>query len=130
VVVVIDQNGDGFLNYREFAQEFSIAALRPSEPSQPRQLKQRIKKGVNSGGILSGLAALASSTPSRPNDNGTSGSDAVKTTNKMNYAQLAALGSLFLLSGGNAQFHGDNRVSTRPGYRPTVAPRGVMLAKG
>ena len=48
----------------------------------------------------------------------------------LDYAELSALGSLALISGGNAVFHGDNVVSTRPGYRPTVSLRGVELTHG
>ena len=45
------------------------------------------------------------------------------------YEGLTTLGSLLVVSGGNAKVQ-DNTVSTQAGFRPTVAPRGVQLIEG
>lgn len=48
----------------------------------------------------------------------------------LTYSNIADIGKLFLSSGGSAVFHGDNVVSTRAGYRPSISPRGVLLDSG
>ena len=42
----------------------------------------------------------------------------------------SSIGELFLSGGGMAVFHADGRITTRAGFRPSVAPRGVLLTSG
>ncbi len=124
-----DTNGDGYLNYHEFAQSFSTPTSQNQSLAEQYMLLKRKKSKRARAGVLSGLALMAADskhTKSQPIDEADANSRYPK---HLTYAQLSALGSLFLISGGSATVTG-GVVSARTGYRPTISPRGVQLTEG
>ena len=124
-----DHNKDGFLNFREFAAEFGMGAI-STAPKTPAAPKRTAKPGAapSGPGLLSGLAALAATKKADVSQERKQSKR--KKAAHLDYAELSALGSLALVSGGSISISGDNVVSTRPGYRPTVSMRGVEITSG
>jgi hypothetical protein len=80
-------------------------------------------------GILGGLQALAASSGSGLTSTDENSTGSVVKSKAYSFAQLSNLGVPFLRSGGAATFYGDV-LSTLPGYRPTITPRGIALPSG
>ena len=80
-------------------------------------------------GILGGLQALAASATSQSVTSEEFPAGSPSKSKSYTYAQLSNLGLPFLRSGGAATFYGDV-LSTLPGYRPTITPRGLALPFG
>eukprot|EP00467_Chlorarachnion_reptans_P010822 CAMPEP_0114525784 /NCGR_PEP_ID=MMETSP0109-20121206/22631_1 /TAXON_ID=29199 /ORGANISM="Chlorarachnion reptans, Strain CCCM449" /LENGTH=5518 /DNA_ID=CAMNT_0001707433 /DNA_START=63 /DNA_END=16619 /DNA_ORIENTATION=+ len=128
-----DASQDGFLNYREFAARFGL-----TEGGRDQQLFRALNpaKMSSSGSSHKKKALPLNLLPSVAKDAKRAGADAAllegedESLAHMSYAELSALGTLSLASGGLASFHDDSLVSTRPGYRPTICPRGICIRQG
>jgi hypothetical protein len=132
-----DTNGDGLLSYREFAAEFGARGGASQLSRAERMLRHRRQRaGVASASAGSGVPGLQGVVMGLDRTESV-GREMSKTltaigepSGQFDWRQLAALGTYFVCSGGHASFHGDGRVTTLPGYRPSIAPRAVALTHG
>jgi hypothetical protein len=133
-----DQNNDSLLNYREFAAEFALRGATDQLSRAERMLKNRkaaprakddAKRGQGIAG-LQGVVEGMDRTVSLATTMSASLTSTGEPSGQFDWRRLASLGQYFICSGGQAQFHGDGRVTTVPGYRPSVSPRGVALTQG
>lgn len=131
-----DSNRDGFLNYREFAAEFSNGAVSESleDAASLRPKRSKAKKRAARAGVLGGLAALAQVAKQDLQTSAEQDAAIYSTAGKAQFqatiAELSAIGNVGLITGGRITFHGDSLVKTFPGYRPTIAPRSVSIKDG
>ena len=135
-------DGDGFLDYREFAQHFgpqegdglgaagrgARRAMRLAARQKRLYRMRRRRKGEGNAlaqlrprGASGQSADLGAAQPSRPPPS---------TAATLDWRRLASVGTLFLASGGTVLQRGDRLLSTRLGYLPTVSPRGVAITSG
>jgi len=126
-----DLNGDGFLNYREFAAEFTLRSAILGVSRVDRMLARRREDKVPINAAGQGILGLQGMAHARHMGGGEESSEAhASDPAGMDWRQLASLGKRFLTSGGHVRFLGDSRVSTRPGYCASLSPRGVILTSG
>eukprot|EP00466_Bigelowiella_natans_P015194 jgi/Bigna1/85176/estExt_fgenesh1_pg.C_20373 len=132
-----DSSQDGYLNYREFATRFgAYSSASKGEDGKgelfralnPGKLSQKRRKALPLN-LLPSAAASAKNAKATTTTLDSVGEEEEKFAH-MSYAELSALGSMSLASGGMAYFHDDGLVSTRPGYRPTLCARGVLIQSG
>ena len=129
-----DQNNDSLLNYREFAAEFSLRGANQLSRAE-RTIKNRksLPAAAQRGSGIVGLQGVVEGmdrTVSLASTMSATLTSAGEPSGQFDWRRLASLGQYFISSGGQAQFHGDGRVTTVPGYRPSVSPRGVALTQG
>lgn len=121
-----DQDKDGFLNFREFSAQFGVGV--ETDGSRASDVRNAAVSSARGKDVMGGLAKMVESTPAMvaPNHSESKAGG----IREMSYAELSAIGSLRLLSGGAAVIQDDNLISTAPGHRATVSPRGVIIREG
>lgn len=127
-----DSTGDGFLDCREFAAEFGSGSEEDAALARAAAISRRRIRGSDVQQKVSTLKQLQGLTDDRRAGQTEASASPLPTVKAAanTWQSIAALGTLSLTSGGFVQFHGDGRVSTLPGYRPTIKPRFVNLTSG
>ena len=142
VFEVADRDSDGFLNYREFASHFVVA---DAEVVVDGEVEVE-GGGGGKGGLVGGLALMGGGggVEGGVGDGGVGdggvegkevvgggGDDDVGTSVKgMSYAQLAAIGTMGPVSGGQVMVHDTSLVHVGEMEFVTLVPQGVVLGPG